>query len=403
MPVPGKIAAALIAWFAVHARPLPWRRTRNPYAIWISEVMLQQTQVQTVIPFWKRWMTEVPDVMTLARSPLSKVLKLWEGLGYYRRAQHLQAAAQVIASQFQGRFPDQFETVLRLPGVGRYTAGAICSIAFEQATPAVDGNVARVLTRLYGIADPVGSTIARTQLWECAQELVQLAKRDHPKRQRPCGSLNQALMELGATICTPRKPECHRCPVRTFCTACRTGQVHEFPRRAKRPRTEKRRVIAFVASRGGRFAVRQRPAGSLGAHLWEFPNLEIGNGKAFQSVEVAELQERAAACLECAPLSIQPLCKFSHSVTRFRIELTAYVASVAKPPGQSSRLKWHRLSHLEKLAFPSAHRRILAALKVRQDLGTSQVNDGNCSRGRRKRSRSPQERGRVRKSSSHIA
>ncbi|MHC1765292.1 MAG: A/G-specific adenine glycosylase [Verrucomicrobiia bacterium] len=366
MPVPERIAAALIAWFAVQARALPWRRTRDPYAIWISEVMLQQTQVQTVIPFWERWMKALPDVNALAQSSLAVVLKLWEGLGYYRRAQHLQAAARVVVTEFGGRFPDRFETVLSLPGIGRYTAGAICSIAFEQATPVVDGNVSRVLARLQGMTAPVGSRAATARLWRSAQELVGLAHRNYPQRQRPCGSLNQALMELGATICTPRGPDCRRCPVRTFCWAFRTGRVGELPRKAPRVRTTEQRIAVFVVGRQGRFAVRQRPDGSRNAHLWEFPNDEITTGKRSRPLRAADVEAMAAARFGRGPLTIEPLCQFTHAVTRFRIRLTAYLVTTVGSFERQREFRWKRLPELEQLAFPSPHRRVLLALRERR-------------------------------------
>ncbi len=366
MPVPERIVAALIAWFAVHARALPWRRTRDPYAIWISEVMLQQTQVQTVIPYWERWMKTLPDVTALAQSPLSVVLKLWEGLGYYRRAQHLQAAARVILTEFGGRFPDRFETVLSLPGIGRYTAGAICSIAFEQATPVVDGNVARVLARLQGMTAPAGSKRATTKLWRSAQELVELAHRDYPKYQRPCGSLNQAMMELGATICTPREPACHRCPARTFCVAFRTGRAEELPKKARPVRPTEQRIAVFVLGRQGRFAVRQRPDGSRNAHLWEFPNVEIKKARGARSLRSVDVAALARASFGCAPRTVEPLCQFTHAVTRFRIRLTAYLVTIDGSSDLPGEFTWRRLRELDQLAFPSPHRRVLMSLRERR-------------------------------------
>src|ERR1700761_3320382 len=198
------IVASLLHWFDKNARDLPWRRTRDPYAIWVSEIMLQQTQVKTVIPYWERWMRELPTIELLAKANPQKIHKLWEGLGYYTRVRNMQRAAQIIVNEQAGNFPDDFESILNLPGIGRYTAGAICSIAFNQPTPILDGNVMRVLTRVFGISENPRDKKANAQLWELAEQLVALAA---PKRSEGgCSHLNQSLMELGALICTPREP-----------------------------------------------------------------------------------------------------------------------------------------------------------------------------------------------------
>jgi A/G-specific adenine glycosylase len=189
-----KLVAALLGWFAAHARDLPWRRTRDPYAIWVSEIMLQQTQVKTVIPFWNRWLRELPTIESAAKAPSEKIHKLWEGLGYYTRVRNLQKAAQVILEKHGGKLPEKFEEVLALPGIGRYTAGAICSIAFNQPTPILDGNVIRVLTRIFGIAENPKEKTTNAKLWQLAEELVKegrdgalrcpdaAARRPHPQK-----------------------------------------------------------------------------------------------------------------------------------------------------------------------------------------------------------------------------
>src|SRR5437764_10145580 len=190
----GALIRPLLAWFRQHARDLPWRRTRDPYAIWISEIMLQQTQVKTVVPYWRRWMRKLPGLRALARARPDTVLKLWEGLGYYSRARNLQTAAQRIVEKHAGRFPQRFDQVLALPGIGRYTAGAICSIAFNQPTPVLDGNVIRVLTRVFGIAENPREKKTNAELWNLATQLVVCAARN-VKHASPCSHLNQSLME----------------------------------------------------------------------------------------------------------------------------------------------------------------------------------------------------------------
>ena len=240
----------MLDWFAQNARDLPWRRTRDPYAIWVSEIMLQQTQVKTVIPYWERWLRELPTVESLADAPPAKIHKLWEGLGYYTRVRNMQKAAQqIVAEQSTGRsrgdeaqtekncepphvvsykFPDNFDAVIALPGVGRYTAGAICSIAFNQPAPILDGNVIRVLTRVFGIAENPKEKTTNAQLWKLAEDLVITAanlKSSTSHFALHTSHLNQSLMELGALICTPRNAQCAICPVKTLCVAFREGRV----------------------------------------------------------------------------------------------------------------------------------------------------------------------------------
>ena len=290
------ITPLLLGWFAHNARDLPWRRIRDPYAIWVSEIMLQQTQVKTVIPYWERWMRELPTIEAVASASPDKIHKLWEGLGYYTRARNLQKAAKQILEKYDGKFPRNFDDVLALPGIGRYTAGAICSIAFNQPTPILDGNVIRVLTRVFGIGKNPREKKTNAQLWRLAEELVAHAasspsicrrrrKESHStsiSSQRlltsspTCANLNQSLMELGALVCTPRNPQCEICPVKKLCVAFREGRIGELPNLGKREAATARRFVAFVVERNGRFLVRQRPAGVVNAHLWEFPNVEIG-------------------------------------------------------------------------------------------------------------------------------
>src|SRR5271169_946329 len=218
----GRLVPLLLDWFATNARDLPWRRTRDPYAIWVSEIMLQQTQVKTVIPFWNRWMRELPTIEVAAKAPSAKIHKLWEGLGYYTRVRNLQKAAQLIVERHDGVFPRTFAEVLELPGIGRYTAGAICSIAFNQPTPLLDGNVIRVLTRIFGIAENPKEKETNARLWQLAEELVSIAggarlrraqikshgsTESRPTEEQNCSHLNQSLMELGALVCTPRNPQ----------------------------------------------------------------------------------------------------------------------------------------------------------------------------------------------------
>jgi A/G-specific adenine glycosylase len=225
-PHPTVITSALLAWIATGRRDLPWRQVRAPYAVWISEVMLQQTQVASVTPYFERWMTRFPSVRALAEAPLDDVLKAWEGLGYYARARNLRAAAREIVALHGGEIPADREALLRLPGVGRYTVGAILSLAFGRPEPILDGNVRRVICRVDDIADDPRAPATERRLWERADALVKAA----PAGQ--AGDLNEALMELGALVCTPGKPDCAACPLATFCLAHARGVQAERPIKA---------------------------------------------------------------------------------------------------------------------------------------------------------------------------
>jgi A/G-specific adenine glycosylase len=356
------LVPALLDWFALNARDLPWRRTLDPYGIWVSEIMLQQTQVKTVIPYWERWMGELPTVQDLASAKPERVLKLWEGLGYYTRARNLQRAAQQIVNQHGGGFPKAFDQILALPGAGRYTAGAIASIAFDQPTPILDGNVIRVLTRLFAIAQDPREKATNARLWHLATQLVQTANSKLDIRHSkfllsgPRSALNQSLMELGALVCTPRAPICEQCPVRRHCVGLATGRVESIPNLAKRAAVTTRRFVAVVAQRHGKWLVRQRPAGVLNAHLWEFPNTEIG-------LTATDLNAVAASLLHTRGAALEPLTTVKHSITRYRIGLEAYLAT---HHGSFRKRKGDRalaLPELQKLAFTSAHRKVLEALR----------------------------------------
>jgi len=355
-PKPGPLVRRLLKWFKENARDLPWRRTRDPYAIWISEIMLQQTQVKTVIPYWRHWMRHLKDVRALAGARPDAVLKLWEGLGYYLRARNLQEAARIIVDRHEGRFPDRFDDVLALPGIRRYTAGAICSIAFNQPTPVLDGNAIRVITRLFGIVEDPRQKETNTRLWKLAQDLVQAAALSERPGEQNCSHLNQSLMELGALICTVRQPQCPRCPVRNQCVAFGEQRMLRVSPLGKRPPSTPRRFVAFVVERNRRFLVRKRPPNVVNGGLWEFPNLEADSAQ----TDVRPLAERL---LGSRPVGVWPLHQVRHTITRYRITLDVYRVEFAikarRKPGIG---RWRSLPELHKLAFSSAHRRIVQLL-----------------------------------------
>ena len=364
----------MLDWFAANARDLPWRRTRDPYAIWVSEIMLQQTQVKTVIPFWTRWMRELPTIEAAAKAPSAKIHKLWEGLGYYTRVRNLQKAAQqIVAQQISRRrrgdesqtktksetphvvsykFPEKFDYVLALPGIGRYTAGAICSIAFNQPAPILDGNVLRVLTRIFGIAKNPKEKQTNARLWRLAEDLVTTAARGdaRPTSGQNCSHLNQSLMELGALVCTPRNPQCQICPVKKLCVACKEKRTEELPNLGKREAAMARRFIAFVVERNGRFLIRQRPTGVVNAHLWEFPNVEA-TGVNSNPKEIFESE------FGSAPKEFMPLVTVKHSITRYRITLEAFAVRLKKVNTKMDGV-WKTPAQMQRLAFASAHKRL---------------------------------------------
>jgi A/G-specific adenine glycosylase len=365
-----KLVPALLDWFAKNARDLPWRSARDPYAIWVSEIMLQQTQVKTVIPYWERWLRELPTVETAAKTSPDKIHKLWEGLGYYTRVRNLQLAAKQIVEKHGGEFPRNLDDILALPGIGRYTAGAICSIAFNQPTPILDGNVIRVLTRIFGIAGNPREKETNARLWKLAKALVALAKVQRwgettgepargdarPTKNGNCSHLNQSLMELGALVCTPRNPQCEVCPAKKLCVAFRENRVNELPNLGKREAATARRFVAFVVEQNGSFLVRQRPAGVVNAHLWEFPNVEIFNGK-------SDPKLAAKNVLGITPSKLQPLCTVKHSITRYRITLEAFRAQLrGTSHTNSSKVGiWKTAAQMQRLAFTAAHKKLASA------------------------------------------
>ncbi len=305
----------LLPWFRAHARTMPWRDRPTPYHVWISEIMLQQTQVATVIPYFERFIARFPDVATLAAAEETEVLRFWEGLGYYRRARQLHQAARKIVAEHNGQFPRDREAVRALPGVGRYTAGAILSIAFEAREPIVEANTKRVLSRLLAYRGDPEATAGQQLLWRMAEEIL-------PRKE--VGAFNQALMELGSEVCTPRTPACHACPVQPLCPTSAAGLQDEIPPRKKKPAYEDVTEAAVIIRRGARLFVRQRGEGERWAGLWDFPRFPLANDPGEPSPDVLTRNVR-----DLTGLTIEPtrrLATLKHGVTRFRITLHCYEA-----------------------------------------------------------------------------
>jgi len=266
------ISRRLLAWYDRHGRKtLPWKRKRDAYRIWVSEIMLQQTQVATVIPYFKRFIARFPDVRSLARADLDEVLHLWTGLGYYARARNLHQAAQRIVKEHAGAFPRHYEAVADLPGIGRSTAGAIFALAFNQRHPILDGNVKRVLARYHAIESPLNQRETEERLWQLAEK--------HTPRTR-VADYTQAIMDLGATVCTRTKPQCSACPLRTNCRACRLGTPQDYPVRATRRITPvKATRMLMIRDARGRVLLQRRPPAGLWGGLWGFPECANSNAR----------------------------------------------------------------------------------------------------------------------------
>ena len=315
-------------------------------------MMLQQTQVDTVIPYFERFTKRFPTLKALADAPLDEVLKLWEGLGYYARARNLHRAARIVVREFNGRFPKTVEGLMRLPGVGRYSAGAIASLAFGVDAPALDGNVARVLCRVFAIRRDPRDNRARDELWSLAGSLL-------PQGQ--AGTFNEALMELGATICTPRAPKCESCPIAAHCEARRRGIQEQLPVKRARKLTPHYDVTAAVIRRNGRLLIAQRPHEGMLGGLWEFPGGKREAGESLEECLRREILEELRIEIEVGA----PVVVVKHAYTHFRITLHAFECRVLSGRPQAigvADFKWVRLSELDRYAFAATDRKIIQAL-----------------------------------------
>lgn len=346
-----KIARNLLDWYAAHARQLPWRSNPKPYTVWVSEVMLQQTRVETVIPYFERWMARFPTLESLAVASLEDVLSMWEGLGYYSRARNLHRAARIVMERFGGEIPQDAKSLQRLPGIGRYTAGAIASIAFGRDEPTLDGNIRRVLARLFDLSLPAGSSEGENLLWELA------AAHLPPGR---AGSYNQALMELGALICTP-VPQCERCPLSADCRARALGVQADRPVRLRKPRTPHYTVTAAVIRRDGQVLIGKRPPDGLLGGLWEFPGGKLEPGEQPESGLRREVREELGVEVEV----VRSLGTYRHAYTHFRVTVQAFYCNLlaGEPRGlHHSALAWSDVRSLSDYPMGKVDRLIAEQL-----------------------------------------
>ncbi len=339
------------AWYRRQARDLPWRADRDPYRVWVSEIMLQQTTVATVRGYFTRFMEALPTIAALAAADEQAVLRLWEGLGYYRRARQLHRAAQVMVAEHDGRIPNDREAVRRLPGVGRYTAGAILSIAFDRSEPILEANTVRLLARLLALRGDTARSDAQRLLWLAAEKLL-------PPR-RGAGQFNQALMELGSQVCRPRDPLCLICPLAELCPTRRDGLQNEIPAPKRKTVFEETREAAVVAWRRGQVLLVRRRDGERWAGLWDFPRVTCDATDASPGDDELEMKVLAQTGVSIGGLA--PLTTLRHGVTRFRITLECFTAQArakAARTNSHAEIKWVRPADLGEYPLNSTGRKI---------------------------------------------
>ena len=343
----------LINWYDACRRPLPWRKVSDPYRIWISEVMLQQTQVKTVVPYYEKFILRFPDVRLLAGADLQEVLKLWEGMGYYGRARNLHKAAGIVVENFQGFLPDDIRMLRSLPGIGDYISAAVSSIAYGKPHAVVDGNVKRVLARLLKIKLPINAQTSKKKFQTSADRL--LSTKDP-------GKYNQAIMELGALVCTPKKPDCINCPVQGICEAFRSNAVKQYPKRVKTPPIPQFRIATGVVRKGKKILVtRRKPEGLLGG-LWEFPGGKIKKGETAEAACVREILEETHIHVE----AVEHLSRIRHAYTHFKIVMDVFICGYMsgrirlKGPDD---FRWIRPDEIDDYPFPGANHKFIPRLK----------------------------------------
>lgn len=354
----------LLDWFDTNKRDMPWRETSDPYRIWISEIMLQQTQVKTVIPYYERFLEKFPKVGDLADAPQQAVLKMWEGLGYYSRARNMHKAAMEVVSSYGSEFPDTYDELLNLKGIGPYTAAAVSSIAFQRQQAVVDGNVIRVLSRYLGIKDDVRRSAVKNEIQAIADSLI--------PENRP-GDFNQAVMELGATICTPKNPECESCPLSADCVAYKTAETEIIPYKSPRKKVPHHNIgVGLITNNSGELLIALRPDDAMLGGLWEFPGGKKEKGESIEKTVERELNEE----LDVSVAVGDKFMDLKHAYSHFKITLHAYWCTIQNgtpKPKSSNDLKWVSLEEIDDYPFPKANKVLidkLLTLKSRDENGT---------------------------------
>ncbi|EKD93459.1 MAG: hypothetical protein ACD_28C00145G0004 [uncultured bacterium] len=347
-----EIQKKLLRWFAEYQRPLPWRQTYDPYQVWISEIMLQQTQVKIALPYFDRWMKALPTIHAVAQADEQTVLKLWEGLGYYSRVRNLQKAARVIVDEHGSVFPSRYEDILKLPGIGKYTAGAIASIAFNQEKPIVDGNIIRLMARLLDYRENTRKPEALNVFWEKAQEWI-------PKGE--ARNFNQSMMEFGALLCTPKAPACGQCPLQRNCGAFKAGTVEQLPNRGRATERVDLKVAVAIIQRLNKIFIQKRTAKGLMQGLWEFPGGKVEVGESTVEALHREIKEE----LGITVTAVTPFLQLKHAYTKYVVDLHCFTAEYEEGEVQltaASEHQWVELEELSQFPFPAANTKIIDAL-----------------------------------------
>lgn len=352
--VKNAVKSKLLPWFSANQRTMPWRSNRTPYRVWISELMLQQTRVDQATPYFLRFTKRFPSLKSLAEASQEEVLKMWEGLGYYSRARNLHKAAQIIATEHRGRFPSTAEEIIQLPGIGSYTAAAIGSLAFNMDMAVLDGNVIRVLARLFAYDKDSRSSSAKKELQALADELLVKGE---------AGNFNEAMMELGATVCLPQNPDCSACPLSRCCLGKKTGSPADFPKKAPRKKIPHIIVGAAVVMNGqGEVLVAQRRAEDMLGGLWEFPGGKQEAGESIEECVARELKEELGICIEVGEF----LVKVKHAYSHFTMDLHTYFAKIktGRPKAlECQGFQWLEISSLRKLPYSKADLKIIDELE----------------------------------------
>lgn len=341
----------ILDWFAAHSRALPWRQTYHPYHVWISEIMLQQTQMDRAVFYFNRWLQRFPDIESLARASEEEVHKLWEGLGYYARARNVLKTARLLMRDHGGVVPDNHDVLLKLPGIGAYTAGAIMSLAFNRDCPIVDANIERIFARCFDIDQPVKAADSRAFIWQKAGELVP------PGRAR---EFNQALMELGALVCLPRTPDCDACPIKTHCEAQRLGIIEHRPIAGRKTEFIPIEMVTGILIDKGRIFIQKREAGDVWANLWEFPGGRLKQEETPEHALVREYMEETEFHVQ----GLEKIRVVKHSYTRYRVTLHCYFCVLANGRTDpvlhaAQEFRWVKPRELDRFAFPAGHRKLI--------------------------------------------
>ncbi len=349
----------LVEWYQNHKRDLPWRKTSDPYYIWVSEIMLQQTRVDTVIPYYHRFLEAFPTIYDLAAADQQQVLKIWEGLGYYSRGRNLHHAAEQVVSEFDGKIPSTYKKITCLKGIGPYTASAILSIAFQKKYAVVDGNVIRVVARYKGITSDIRKTAARKAVQEFMDEAVPESKP---------GDFNQAVMELGATVCTPSNPSCESCPLQTDCVAWNSAQTDVIPYKSPAKKVPHYQIaVGIIVNENDEVLISLRPQESMLGGLWEFPGGKQEKSESLKEALRRELKEE----LNVEAAVFEKYKELKHAYSHFKITMHAFWCRITKgepEPISSDKLKWVRLSEIDEFPFPKANKRIINDLLKLKEL-----------------------------------